>query len=999
MALMCSHAKAMTRLFCSKTWQNIPRLNDDLKPVQGMHMATKGVWYGLAFSTAALALLFGFWHVDFYHRGFYNPGTGVIGYNLARILITCLISWVIYVSGRATLALVVRPFRIAALPALERWVASFATGLGVWHVLLLLLGLANLYYRDLFLAICLTILLLSSPHLKAILGQTSAAASQLRKAGRGDIARWSIVVIPALLLLLMRGLFPGGGGDYYDHYFPYYQEVIKNHGLTPNDVWYHFYYSKGAGLYFLAISLSDPMAPSLVTLACVLTAALGIFALIDRLAPKTFWPSLAAGIYLVANLVPLRHGGEFQKLHEEMSALVVLVAVALCMRAIQPRTLRGAWLAVGAFASVGAAILTQAIGVFLSIYFLLGVAKSLFKRAKDDFVAWSILCGATGFTTVAVLLINYSFTGLLTDQALDITWKLADFRRLEQWGVIPNLILVAWIRDNYKQVYEFSISATLQNLIEFLRADALWILIATSLFLILLRIKLPKENKLSPTSLRAYRSSSAVCWILFSFIGVFGLLSIPAGNSQPVSYFRFSTFFLPLVALACIACWTSFGSTRPRLSSSQHWRTVAPCLLLVATMASWGDWYARAYSAGADAVRFAIGRYSLADAYGKVAGPYEFGAIHPATSTAVKSLPAGARVWSTNVDLYCMAPDCIIESVISFKLSPRLNEVLNGPPEQARDILREEGLNFFLFSARFPLLDILPYSHLFDPSVIERFLGVKWTDGETYLLTWAGPDTQPLGPDFMRQYEAKLAEPEHPWFRFNKVLPYLDEMTASLAIPPRFQHSNFPWPRERPKVQIATPDRESTGVQIATAAYGANCQGWSLTSLFGQSSSQGNVTAKVRQICYDKAVCDFAVNAVDFGDPATGCAKDFSVSYHCPDHQEDFKVGVSGEALGKKVELNCSPQPATEIRVLSASYGANCRRVSPGNATMAVQEACRGKLECKYAVDVAKMGDPAGGCKKEFSVDYQCPSGKRFSTRIAAEANGATASLLCGSDP
>jgi hypothetical protein len=688
-----------------------------------------------------------------------------------------------------------------------------------------------------------------------------------------------------------------------------------------------------------------------------------------------------------------------------MSALVVLVAVALCMRAIQPRNLRAAWLAVATFASVGAAILTQAIGVFLTIYFLLGMARSLFKRAKDDLVAWGILCGATGFATVAVLLINYFATGLLTDQALDITWKLADFNRLDQWGVIPNLILVAWIRDNYKQVYEFSIDATLQNLVEFLRADALWILIATSLFLpflrfrALLRTKIPMENKPSPRALRAYRSSSAVWWILFSIVGVLGLLSIPAGNAQPVSYFRFSTFFLPLVAMACIACWTSFGSTRPRLSSSWRWRTVAPCLLLVATMASWGDWYARAYAAGAEAVKFAFGRYSLAEAYGKVAGPYAFGAIHPGASTAVKMVPAGARVWSTNVDLYCMAPDCIIESFISFKLSPRLNEILNGPPEQARDILKEEGLNFFLFSSQFTLLDILPYSHLFDPSVIERFLGVKWTDGETYLLTWAGPDTLPLGPDFMQKYKAKLAEPEHPWFRFSKVLPYLDAMTANLATPPRFQHSNFPWPKERVSPQLVIPGRESTGAQIATAAYGANCRGWSVRSLFGQTMGLGNVTAKVKQICFDKAVCEFSVNAVDFGDPATGCAKEFSVSYHCPDRQEDFKVAVSGEALGKKVELNCSPEPATDIRVLSASYGANCRRVSPGNATMAVQDACRGKLECSYAVDVTKMGDPAGGCKKEFSVDYQCPSGKRFSTRIAAEANGATASLRCGSDP
>ena len=62
-------------------------------------------------------------------------------------------------------------------------------------------------------------------------------------------------------MLLRRGLFPGGSGDYYTHYFYYYLEVLKNHGLAPNDVWYHYYYSKGSGLVFLGMLLTDPEAP------------------------------------------------------------------------------------------------------------------------------------------------------------------------------------------------------------------------------------------------------------------------------------------------------------------------------------------------------------------------------------------------------------------------------------------------------------------------------------------------------------------------------------------------------------------------------------------------------------------------------------------------------------------------------------------------------------------------------------------------------------------
>ena len=100
-------------------------------------------------------------------------------------------------------------------------------------------------------------------------------------------------------LLLLRGLFPGGGGDYYTHYFYYYLEVLKNHGLAPNDVWYHYYYSKGSGLTFLGMLLTDPEAPALTTYPCVVFAAVAIATLAARMAPNSLWPAAGAFIYSV----------------------------------------------------------------------------------------------------------------------------------------------------------------------------------------------------------------------------------------------------------------------------------------------------------------------------------------------------------------------------------------------------------------------------------------------------------------------------------------------------------------------------------------------------------------------------------------------------------------------------------------------------------------------------------------------------------------------------
>ena len=90
---------------------------------------------------------------------------------------------------------------------------------------------------------------------------------------------------------------------------------------------------------------------------------------------------------------------------------------------------------------------------------------------------------------------------------------------------------------------------------------------------------------------------------------------------------------------------------------------------------------------------------------------------------------------------YCMVPGCLIESVISFKMSGRLDEIRGGDPELAKQRLQEAGLNYLLFMKDYRMIDLLPFSELFAPETIGRYLGVKWSDGSTYLLAWIGPDT------------------------------------------------------------------------------------------------------------------------------------------------------------------------------------------------------------------------------------------------------------------
>jgi hypothetical protein len=92
----------------------------------------------------------------------------------------------------------------------------------------------------------------------------------------------------------------------------------------------------------------------------------------------------------------------------------------------------------------------------------------------------------------------------------------------------------------------------------------------------------------------------------------------------------------------------------------------------------------------------------------------------------------------------------------------------------------------------------------------------------------------------------------------------------------------------------------------------------------------------------------------------------------------------------------CSPvgtvaaeeKPRNAIRVLEATYGANCAGVAKGNVTAFVASACDGIDLCNYRVYYKDMGgDPAAGCRKTFRITYVCGKNRKPETcGLEAEA-------------
>jgi hypothetical protein len=756
-------------------------------------------YFGTAQRLAAAALIIGFigvvaWFggVDFYHRHFFDTGPIVAADNVVRVIFVAIFSWLIYAPGAVIAALVMPPDERAALTPPERAVLGFGIGLGIWHVAMLILGLAGLYYRPVIVGLCLAVVVASARHFAnvAVAGWRSFASgfAGLRH-GRATPERIGIILIgvAAVWLLLLRGLFPGGGGDYYTHYFYYYLEVLNNHSLAPNDVWYHYYYSKGSGLAFLGMLLTDPEAPALTTFPCVVFAAVAIATLAARMAPNSLWPAAGAVIYLFYYLVSFSAdgGGQFQKDHEEIAALVALTAWALCMeQRAAPRPFR----IMAAATAIAAAMITPPIAILLGFFVGLLAVWSMVRRRWSQMWGYGAIVAAVTAAVLAVFVVSYLQTGLASDQALDLMLRFADPARLDRWGVIPQIIAVAWIRDNYLQWEQPFGPATLQEIADFLRLRFLWPFLSGPLIaVVVLRMSAALSGwwrLAAPRDARSAAMSKQIAWRLVALVLLLATVALVAGRAQSLSFARLSSFFVPVLVMLAIAgsVWAlSWPLTR---RDDTTLRLIVPALLLVGTLVAWqshAHWTSPLRRETANAMRFFAGSYSLAVAYSYANSPYPFGAINPGALAAAQQLPNGTPIWSTNVDSYCMVPGCLIESVISFKMSGRLDEILGGDPELAKLRLQQAGLNYFLFMKDYRMIDLLPFSRLFAPETISRYLGVKWSDGSTFLLTWIGPDTTPIVPDFLEAYARRRAEPEVVrWFRFDELAPVIAAIAPRL---------------------------------------------------------------------------------------------------------------------------------------------------------------------------------------------------------------------------
>ncbi|MBW7885067.1 MAG: hypothetical protein H3C34_21010 [Caldilineaceae bacterium] len=410
-----------------------------------------GLWFGRqgAVMVGAISIVwFGlFQWLDVWNAHFDLHTWHYYAYTPMRLLFMLLLALALIGTGRLVLAIVRKQWGPMQLGPIESVVAAFFLGASTWYLILFVLGLLGLMTRYLVVPAFVVSISLSLPLFSAGLRrlrqgiQEGSAAIHLLEAILVCIPLGALFVL-WLQVLVNRGLSVAGFEyDSSGHYLPYYRAVVENGGTAVNELWYHFWMTKGAGLHFVAVMLTDLQGPQLVSFLFLTMAVVTLVIAVRRMSGNLSL-SFGAGVLFLA---PFVHGFPYyQKLHIVTLAIVggMLWLVTLAWR--QGTLLRPAWLIPVTLLACAATLHTAPMAAILVPFLALTYGSFAFayrhNQARNLYLRWAIPAGMVLITVLGVLVLNYSTAGVMELTPFRLFWNLANQTRFSN-VISPYLML------------------------------------------------------------------------------------------------------------------------------------------------------------------------------------------------------------------------------------------------------------------------------------------------------------------------------------------------------------------------------------------------------------------------------------------------------------------------------------------------------------------------------------------------------------------------------
>jgi hypothetical protein len=743
-------------------------------------LITSRLWTPIWVSGFLLSVL-GSKSFDLLGGDFFTGGFRLLIFNASRLLFAVYLGFSLHELGAMISRLLSRPggdLKTADESfSIEQAVLRLFSGASAATIGMFLLGLVGGFYF--FLLFPLMFLLVWKSSFSAARALLTiplqwSRLKALRNASQYFPLLLAVVMVGLglVLTIIVKGFWPGGaGGDVYTHYLPYYREVISSHGLYPNDVWYHYYVSKGAGLLFLSMILSNELGGQMVTLVFQVASAAMVFLISCRLCRSTTIATIGAGIFLLV-FIPALHWGIFLK-HHEMLLAWTLFGVWLAVEVNRNNALTATRELIVAGSAFGLSFALQFPTATALIIPFFGVTALvlLLQRQFQAAFAFIISAGATGFSTLALIAWNIHATGLGMETPIRLFWKYADRAKFSEWvspylmtyleeGSSADIGAVTSPLARLTDIERFASLFRLEELRYLLFSPAL--LVSIGILIIAEWMILETKKSVRQKTLTLLGFDPKRLHILF-LLFVFAALAWVMANivNQPVSIHRMFTFLIPVSIMTGIFVWSGIiRLIRTRVFVEPQIRrlivvtfTIAlACYATSGMLTSVRQWVH-------PMIGFSMGLQSAGTALQTEVNGRPGTEVWKPYLAARKSIGNNAKILCFNIDGEKIGtsfafPGPGMESEVSFALGPEWHVMAFGSPDVSKAALQKAGINFFLADVENQwLFGGVPFSSLFAPANISEYLGMVQSIDGTWLMTWKEKAARPLNKNEILTWE------------------------------------------------------------------------------------------------------------------------------------------------------------------------------------------------------------------------------------------------------
>jgi hypothetical protein len=712
-------------------------------------------------------------------------------YHLFRLALGVYTTILCYAAGYRTLQLFRRDGPGDFEDGRAAFIACFFLGASVYGIVFSVLGLLGLITFGVGLAATIPILLLSYRPLRALWPERLADLTRPVTNDSDATPLFASIaaaaaVGAALVFLVTRVVFIAvPDGNIWEHYLHYYRAVLASGSTGPNEVWHHFYNSKGGGLLFLVNVVSDVFSVQVVGGCFVI-----VLDLLFRSCRSASWALFGVALFFLYLCADVSDGAMF-KVH---SVLVGYAAFALWggLR-LQESTARYA-------PTLFAALVVS----LLYLGFYLPVATALFPLGLMLMVAangrlldrsvmpqFLIMAVALGVGTAADLVTNWAMTGLAELTPARWFWAIADRDKVERVFGTGGVDFFLAVNNDLMGAHRWGqrIEATFRRpvpgammTVTFLAAGAL--VVATWV-----RRRRNERVAIAP---RLLRQVAAFILPLAAFVVV-----VPSP-----SIYRMGVITLAFTIVAVVVVWKRVvdmqlgGLALPLLTVNGERAAIVGQrsirLWQVATIAiiAWGT-----VSAAMHAEKRLRGEWQIIKAYGAGSTSLDVtlqtmesrrqsppGINVAAMSEFDKAVTSRGRILSLVYEPgYAYALPSAIVSEPTYALIRNRSQIFAATSDEVARYLRDRNISHLIVNLRRPLFSTVAFTALFQPSAMRKHLSVAYEDSDVFVLTWRRSDADALPDHLVGLFELKRTGALHYPFSTRFIAQMLAVEPASMT--------------------------------------------------------------------------------------------------------------------------------------------------------------------------------------------------------------------------